>query len=79
MVKATLLGEASPLKDVYDCVLAYVAGDWASLSTQMDKLQLDEEEVPRRYREAVAWAQQALCAGDSTNDQPQRAPALARS
>ncbi|MCX5734763.1 MAG: HDOD domain-containing protein [candidate division NC10 bacterium] len=79
MVKATLLGEASPLKDVYDCVLAYVAGDWESLSTQMDKLQLDEEEVPRRYREAVAWAQQALRAGDSTNDQPQRAPALARS
>ena len=79
MVKATLLGEASPLKDVYDCVLAYVAGDWASLSTQMDKLQLDEEEVPRRYHEAVAWAQQALRAGDSTNDQPHRAPALARS
>ena len=79
MVKATLLGEASPLKDVYDCVLAYVAGDWASLSIQMDRLQLDEEEVPRRYREAVAWAQQALRAGDSTNDEPQRAPALARS
>jgi c-di-GMP-related signal transduction protein len=75
VVKATLLGEASPLRDVYDCVLAYVAGDWTNLSILMDKLQLDEEEVPRRYREAVRWVQQALPTERFANDQPQRTPA----
>ncbi len=60
MVTATLLGEASPLKTVYDSVLSYVAGDWPSLSTHLGGLPLAEEEIPRRYREAVAWAHQFL-------------------
>ncbi|HSB71345.1 MAG TPA: HDOD domain-containing protein [Candidatus Methylomirabilis sp.] len=65
-VKAALLGEAGPLRDVYDCVLTYVTGDWDHLSARMDALGLGEEEVPRRYREAVAWAQRAL-PGDAGN------------
>ena len=67
-VKAALLGASSPLRDVYDCVLAYVTGDWENLSARMDKLGLGEEEVPRRYREAVAWAQTALPADPSRSD-----------
>ena len=66
-VKAALLGEASPLRDVYDCVLTYVTGDWDHLSARMDTLGLGEEEVPRRYREAVAWAQRAL-PGEASKD-----------
>ena len=59
-VKAALLGGTGPLRDVFDCVLTYVTGDWDNLSARMDKLNLGEEEVPRRYREAVAWAQKVL-------------------
>jgi EAL and modified HD-GYP domain-containing signal transduction protein len=59
-VKAALLGGTGPLRDVFDCVLTYVTGDWDNLSARMDKLNLGEEEVPRRYREAVTWAQKVL-------------------
>jgi c-di-GMP-related signal transduction protein len=59
-VKAALLGGTGPLRDVFDCVLTYVTGDWDNLSARMDQLNLGEEEVPRRYREAVAWAQKVL-------------------
>jgi EAL and modified HD-GYP domain-containing signal transduction protein len=59
-VKAALLGAPGPLRDVYDCVLTYMRGDWDNLSARMDVLRLGEEEVPRRYRAAVAWAQKSL-------------------
>jgi EAL and modified HD-GYP domain-containing signal transduction protein len=59
-VKSTLLGAPGPLRDVYDCVLAYVAGDWPTLSPLIGKLRLQEEDVPRFYREALQWSHQAL-------------------
>jgi EAL and modified HD-GYP domain-containing signal transduction protein len=59
-VTAALLGERGPLRDVYECVRTYMQGDWDHLSARLDALGLGEEEVPRRYREALAWVQQAL-------------------
>jgi EAL and modified HD-GYP domain-containing signal transduction protein len=59
-VKASLLGGSGPLRDVYDCVPTYMRGDWEHLSVRMDALNLGEEEVPRRYRAPVAWAQKSL-------------------
>ncbi len=61
-VKGALLGQPGPLRDVRDCVLAYVRGEWAELASIMQRLHLSEEHVPSRYREAVAWAQQVLVA-----------------
>ncbi len=78
-VKTALLGEASPLRDVLDCVLTYVKGDWDHLSERMDKLGLGEEEVPARYREAVAWVQKVLPADSvSAKSEPERAPVPAQ-
>jgi c-di-GMP-related signal transduction protein len=78
MVKATLLGEGSPLTAVYECVLAYVAGNWTHLAAHMEALNVNEAEIPRRYREAVTWAQQVLPseAGATT---PAEAPSRGRS
>lgn len=67
-VKAALLGAPGPLRDVYDCVLTYMRGDWENLSARMDTLGLGEEEVPRRYREAVAWAQKSLSVEPATTN-----------
>jgi EAL and modified HD-GYP domain-containing signal transduction protein len=78
-VKAALLGVSSPLRDVYDCVLTYVTGDWDNLSARMDKLNLGEEALPTRYREAVAWVQKVLPTGPAASEQPQSSPALAQS
>jgi c-di-GMP-related signal transduction protein len=64
-VKAALAGEAGPLRDVYECVLTYVSADWEHLSAKMDVLHLGDEEVPRRYHEAIAWARTALSADAS--------------
>ena len=65
-VKGALLGQAGPLRDVHDCVLAYVHGEWGRLTGIMEKLRLSEQSLPIRYREAVAWAQQILVASAQT-------------
>lgn len=61
-VKAALSGEPGPLRNVYECVLAYVRADWDNLSAKIDALHLGDEEVPRRYHEALTWARTALSA-----------------
>ncbi len=61
-VKGPLLGRPSRLRDVHDCVLAYVHGEWGQLADLMKRLNLKEAHVPVRYREAVLWAQQMLVA-----------------
>jgi len=79
-VKAALLGGDSPLRNVLDCVLTYVKGDWDHLSERMDRLGLGDEELPTRYREAVTWVQKVLPADTgSTLTQPQASPAVSRS
>jgi len=59
-VKAALLGVRNPLRDVLDCVLAYVAAEWETFAARLAPLGPVPSEVPRRYREAVAWARDVL-------------------
>jgi len=55
-VKEALLGGKNRLRDVYEYVLAYQAGDWERLSEMGRALDVEEERVPRLYLQAVEWA-----------------------
>ena len=64
-VKAALLGESNRLRDVLDCVVAYISGDWTNLPGLVAPLGLSEETLPTRYKEALIWVQKTLPAGAS--------------
>ena len=66
-VKDALLGVRNPLREVLDCVLAYMRADWEQFATQIAGLGPVPTEVPQRYREAIAWAQDILPATDRVN------------
>lgn len=53
-----LLGGESPLRDVYQLMLAEESGDWQGVSELARQMHLSESEVAERYWEAVRWAQQ---------------------
>jgi EAL and modified HD-GYP domain-containing signal transduction protein len=59
-IKKALLGEENILNDVYELVLAYEQGDWGSTSQYLNKLRIDEKELPGFYFESVKWANMTL-------------------
>ncbi len=58
-VKDAMLGGAGPLRDVFDVVLAYSQGDWEALRSPVERLGLDEVELPEIYVEALRWSGQS--------------------
>jgi len=58
-VKDSMLGEAGPLRDVFDVVLAYSQGDWEALSGPVKRLGLAEHDLPEIYVEALRWSGQS--------------------
>jgi EAL and modified HD-GYP domain-containing signal transduction protein len=52
-----LSGQENRVRRIFDCVLAYENADWERLSTEADRLHLQEAKLPGLYKEALAWAQ----------------------
>lgn len=59
-VKATLLGESSRFRVVYDLILAYEEGQWDLFSSYAGSLDLDESVIPELFRNSSKWANNAL-------------------
>jgi EAL and modified HD-GYP domain-containing signal transduction protein len=58
-IKSTLLGEATSQRQVFELVLAYERADWDSYQRYAQGFNLNEEEVPQGYFQAVektGWA-----------------------
>lgn len=56
--KAVLLGRESPLRKLYQLMLAQESGEWQASSELAQQLNLSDSEGAERYWEAVRWAQQ---------------------
>ncbi len=56
--KAVLLGQASNLRPMFQLILAHESGDWESVASLCQTLQLDSEMVAAHYWEAQQWARE---------------------
>jgi len=56
--KAVLIGEPSPLRPVFDLVLAHESGQWYSVVGLATSLHLDPEESAATYWQAQQWARE---------------------
>ena len=62
-IKGAILGEKNTLGKVYDFVLSYERGDWATLAEQGVKIGIDETRPPQLYLEALKWGQESFSHG----------------
>jgi c-di-GMP-related signal transduction protein len=60
--KAVLLGHPSPLRAIFQLMLAYESGEWGAAETLSEALKLDSEDVASSYWQAQQWARE-LAAG----------------
>jgi c-di-GMP-related signal transduction protein len=60
--KAVLLGKPSPLRTVFQLILAHESGEWAAAASLCEALHLDSEAVAGYYWQAQRWAGE-LCQG----------------
>ena len=58
--KAVLLGKPSPLRPVYQLMLAYESGEWDAARQLEDTLHLDDQQVAGFYWQAQQWASEVL-------------------
>ena len=56
-ITAALTGEPCQLKTILDLVIAMEKGDWDQVSILASELQIEEQQLPATYLEAVKWAQ----------------------
>jgi EAL and modified HD-GYP domain-containing signal transduction protein len=56
--KAALLGGVSPLRPLYQLMLARESGDWENTSFLAKQLNLSEAEIAESYWQAMQWARQ---------------------
>jgi EAL and modified HD-GYP domain-containing signal transduction protein len=59
-VKATLLGEPGPMRDVLEVVVAYDACNWEVVSAHASSLGLNESVIPEQYLAALHWCDQGF-------------------
>ncbi|MFI5102485.1 MAG: EAL and HDOD domain-containing protein [Terriglobales bacterium] len=57
--KATLLGQISSLRPLYQLMLAQESGEWSQSSALAKQLHLVDEEVASTWWQALQWAQEA--------------------
>lgn len=62
-IRATLLGEKSEFRPIYEALLAYEHGQWVLFSDLAAKMGIHEEDVPLLFRKSLAWAESCLSAG----------------
>jgi c-di-GMP-related signal transduction protein len=63
-VKATLLGEPGPLRDVFELVVGYSACDWPVVANRASRLGLAEDAIPGYYLEALQWCDESFDSGE---------------
>jgi EAL and modified HD-GYP domain-containing signal transduction protein len=56
--KAVLLGGASPLRPLYQLMLARESGEWEGSAELSRLLKLSESEVAEAYWQAMQWAKE---------------------
>ncbi|HZS01988.1 MAG TPA: EAL domain-containing protein [Chloroflexota bacterium] len=61
-VSRALLGQPSPIRPLYDLVLAYERADWEQVVNCIGALGLAAEDVQRAYCEALEWADESAAA-----------------
>ncbi len=54
--KSVLLGKPSPLRPVYQLMLAHESGEWEAAASLSERLHLDSEDVAGLYWQAQQWA-----------------------
>ena len=54
--KAVLLGQPSPLRPVYQLMLAHESGEWEAAGELSRSLHVDAEDVAGYYWQAQEWA-----------------------
>ena len=64
-IKAALLGQPGPPRELFDCALAYHRGDWGDFLTLAARLGIADAAVPQHYQGALAWAQRAFPAPET--------------
>ncbi len=57
--KTVLLGQPSPLRPLYQLMLAQESGEWTQSSLLAKQLHLSDEEVASAWFQALQWAQEA--------------------
>lgn len=57
-VREALLGEPGVLRSALEVAASYERADWDGAVSAASDLHLDDAELPRLYREAVAWTQE---------------------
>ena len=73
--KAVLLGQASPLRPVFQLMLAHESGEWEAAAALSRSLTLDPEEVAVYFWQAQQWARE-LTGG--TTHCPSSSPSISR-
>jgi c-di-GMP-related signal transduction protein len=58
--REALMGGANCLRDVYELVEAYELGRWSTVSASLERLNMDEADMPIVYHEALDWVAKAL-------------------
>jgi EAL and modified HD-GYP domain-containing signal transduction protein len=61
--KAVLLGQPSPLRPVYQLMLAHESGEWEAAAQLSRSLHLDPEDIAGYYWQAQQWAREVAAAG----------------
>ena len=56
-VFAALTGTDGPLKNILQLAIAMEKGEWDTVAELTTMMQIDEQQLPAAYREAVTWAQ----------------------
>jgi c-di-GMP-related signal transduction protein len=61
-IKKTLLGEKNALKDYLDLAVSYQNASWEEVSMLANKLQINQDNLPTIYFDALGWAD-SVCSG----------------
>ncbi len=61
-IKATLLGDNTPLAPTFALAVAYERGDWQRFATAAGELASGEEQLPTLYVEALEWTARSMAA-----------------
>jgi EAL and modified HD-GYP domain-containing signal transduction protein len=59
--KAVLLGQPTPLRPIFQLMLAHESGEWAAAASLSEILHLDAEDVAGYYWQSQQWARDLSC------------------